>query len=62
MRRAGTFSWSGLANCYYWIDPGSGLAGVFLTSVLPFFDEQILMRVAGLEMAAYADVGEPAAA
>ena len=62
MRRAGTFSWSGLANCYYWIDPTSGLAGVFLTSVLPFFDEQVLMRVAGLEMAAYADVGEPAAA
>ncbi len=62
MRRAGTFSWSGLANCYYWIDPASGLAGVFLTSVLPFFDEQVLMRVAGLEMAAYADVGEPAAA
>ena len=27
MRRAGTFSWSGLANCYYWIDPGVGTGG-----------------------------------
>jgi CubicO group peptidase (beta-lactamase class C family) len=62
MRRAGSFSWSGLANCYYWIDPASQLAGVFLTSVLPFFDEQVLMRVAQLEMAAYAEAPEPAAA
>ena len=62
MRKAGSFSWSGLANCYYWIDPASGLAGVFLTSVLPFFDERILMRVAQLEMTAYAEAAEPAPA
>jgi methyl acetate hydrolase len=62
MRRAGTASWSGLANCYYWVDRSSRLAGVFLTSVLPFFDEQVLMRVAQLEMAAYAAAPEPATA
>ena len=35
---------------------------MFLTSVLPFFDEQVLMRVAQLEMAAYAEAAEPAPA
>ena len=38
-----------------------GSAGLFLTSVLPFFDEQILMRLAQLEMAAYAEAAEPVA-
>ena len=32
------------------------------TQVLPFFDERIIDRCAELEMAAYADVGEPAPA
>ena len=59
MRRAGTASWSGLANCYYWIDRATGIAGLFMTSVLPFFDEQILLQLAQLEMAAYAEAAEP---
>jgi methyl acetate hydrolase len=62
MRRAGTGDWAGLANCYYWLDRAGGRAGVFLTSVLPFFDEQILARVADFELAAYAGVGEAAPA
>ena len=62
MRRAGTASWSGLADCYYWIDRAMGIAGLFMTSVLPFFDEHVLMRVAGVEMAAYAEAAEPAPA
>ena len=62
MRRAGTGAWAGLANCYYWIDRAGGRAGAFLTQVLPFFDERILNRCVELEMAAYADVGEPAPA
>jgi CubicO group peptidase (beta-lactamase class C family) len=59
MRRAGSGAWAGLANCYYWLDRASGLAGVFLTQVLPFFDERIIARVQELELATYADVGEP---
>ena len=61
MRRAGTGDWAGLANCYYWIDRTSGVAGTFLTAVLPFFDEQVLQAALGFEATAYADVGEPAA-
>jgi CubicO group peptidase (beta-lactamase class C family) len=60
MRRAGTGDWAGLANCYYWIDRASGVAGAFLTQVLPFFDARILETSAGFEQTVYAEVGAPA--
>jgi methyl acetate hydrolase len=62
MRRAGTGDWAGLANCFYWVDRSTGIAGTFLTSVLPFFDPQVLEVALGFEMAVYAEVGAPAAA
>ena len=37
-RKPGSLMWAGLTNCYYWIDPTSGIAGVFLTQILPFAD------------------------
>lgn len=61
MRRAGTGDWAGLANCYYWIDRATGVAGVILTQVLPFFDARIVEMVLGFEQAVYATVGAPAA-
>jgi methyl acetate hydrolase len=61
MRRAGTGDWAGLANCYYWIDRATGVAGAFLTQVLPFFDARIVETVLGFEQAVYAAVGAPAA-
>jgi CubicO group peptidase (beta-lactamase class C family) len=62
MRRAGTGDWAGLFNCYYWIDRASGVAGAFLTQVLPFFDGRIVETALGYEIAVYAEVGAPAAA
>jgi CubicO group peptidase (beta-lactamase class C family) len=55
MRRAGSGDWSGLCNCYYWIDRASGVAGAFLTQVLPFYDPQVLEAVLGSEQAVYAE-------
>ena len=37
-RSAGSLSWAGIANSYYWIDRTSGTTGVFATQVLPFYD------------------------
>ena len=37
-RKAGSLMWAGLCNSYYWIDPVSGIAGVYLTQILPFAD------------------------
>jgi hypothetical protein len=62
MRRGGTGDWAGLFNCYYWIDRASGVAGAFLTQVLPFFDQQVVEASLGFEAAVYAVLGAPAAA
>jgi CubicO group peptidase (beta-lactamase class C family) len=62
MRRAGTGDWAGLFNCYYWIDRATGIAGAFLTQVLPFFDPPVVEAALGFEAAVYAEVGAPAAA
>ncbi|MDX6582383.1 MAG: methyl acetate hydrolase [Solirubrobacterales bacterium] len=62
MRRAGTGAWAGLANCYYWLDRAGGVAGVLLTQILPFFDDRVIAAAAQLELAAYADVADPAPA
>jgi CubicO group peptidase (beta-lactamase class C family) len=52
-RRAGSADWSGLMNCFYWLDRAGGVAAVFCTQVLPFFDGPILETVMGFERAVY---------
>lgn len=37
-RKAGSLMWAGLSNCYYWVDPTTQIAGVFITQILPFAD------------------------
>jgi CubicO group peptidase (beta-lactamase class C family) len=41
-RSAGSLTWGGLFNTYYWIDPTTLVAGVFMTQVLPFADVRTL--------------------
>jgi methyl acetate hydrolase len=41
-RRAGSLTWAGLFNTYYWIDPTMGLAGVIMMQILPFADGHAL--------------------
>jgi CubicO group peptidase (beta-lactamase class C family) len=53
LRRAGSGDWSGLTNCYYWIDRSSGVCGAVLTQVLPYFDEGIVGTALGFEAAVY---------
>jgi methyl acetate hydrolase len=37
-RAAGSLMWAGLTNAYYWIDPSTGIGGVYMTQILPFAD------------------------
>ncbi|MEE2060671.1 serine hydrolase domain-containing protein [Rhodococcus artemisiae] len=37
-RSAGSLSWAGLANLYYWIDRSADVAGIWATQILPFAD------------------------
>jgi methyl acetate hydrolase len=53
-RSAGSLTWGGLFNTYYWIDPQKRIAAVFLTQVLPFADERALNVYAQFERAIYA--------
>lgn len=53
-RSAGSGSWAGLGNLYYWIDPVKGIAGIIGTSVLPFLDEDSLELFEKVERFAYA--------
>ena len=41
-RSAGSLTWGGLLNTYYWIDPVKRVAAVFMTQVLPFVDVRAL--------------------
>jgi methyl acetate hydrolase len=41
-RKAGSLTWAGLFNTYYWIDPSMRVAGVIMMQVLPFADGQAL--------------------
>ena len=41
-RSAGSLTWGGLFNTYYWIDPARRIASVFMTQVLPFVDFRTL--------------------
>ena len=41
-RSAGSLSWGGLHNTYFWIDPARGIGGVILMQFLPFSDSKAL--------------------
>jgi methyl acetate hydrolase len=52
-RSAGSLSWAGLSNCYFWIDPASRVGGVYLTQILPFADVHALPLFLDFEAAVY---------
>ncbi|KAK5044633.1 hypothetical protein LTR84_010647 [Exophiala bonariae] len=52
-RSAGSGSWAGLGNLYYWVDPKKGIAGIIGTNVLPFLDGQSLRLFESVERLAY---------
>jgi methyl acetate hydrolase len=41
-RSAGSLSWGGIDNTYFWIDPARGVAGVVMMQFLPFADTKAL--------------------
>ena len=52
-RKAGSLTWAGLYNTYYWIDRASGIAGVIMMQVLPFADTRALNVYRGFERGIY---------
>ena len=52
-RSAGSLSWGGINNTYFWVDPARGIAGVILMQLLPFADEKALAVYDAFERAVY---------
>ena len=52
-RPAGSLMWAGICNSYYWIDPTTGIGGVYLTQILPFADIKSLPLFLEFETTAY---------
>lgn len=52
-RSAGSMSWAGLSNCYYWIDPTKNVSGAIYTQIMPFFDAKVVALFREFESAVY---------
>ena len=53
-RNAGSVSWAGLANAYYWLDPRAQICGIILTHQRPFADPAVLRLYGRFERGVYA--------
>jgi methyl acetate hydrolase len=53
-RAAGSISWAGLLNCYFWLDPVKKVTGGLFTQVLPFYDERVVTLYGDFERGLYA--------
>jgi CubicO group peptidase (beta-lactamase class C family) len=52
-RSAGTVSWGGLFNTYYWLDPSRRVTGFIMTQILPFADARALRLYGQFERGVY---------
>jgi len=52
-RSAGSLTWGGIFNTYYWLDPQKQIAGVYLAQILPFADAAALRAYGDFEKAVY---------
>lgn len=52
-RSAGSLSWGGIYNTYFWVDPASGIAGVIMMQFLPFADSKALAVYDAFEREVY---------
>jgi methyl acetate hydrolase len=52
-RAAGSLSWAGLGNLYFWIDPRNGITGFWAAQYLPFLDETAVEAFEAFEREIY---------
>jgi methyl acetate hydrolase len=56
-RKAGSLTWAGLLNTYYWIDPAMRIAAVIMMQILPFADRKALKAYRQFEHGVYRLLG-----
>ena len=52
-RSAGSLSWGGINNTYFWVDRPSRVSGVIMMQFLPFADRKALALYDAFERAVY---------
>ena len=52
-RSAGSLTWTGLFNSYYWVDPQRPVASAILTQILPFADPRAVHLCGEFERGVY---------
>jgi CubicO group peptidase (beta-lactamase class C family) len=52
-RSAGSGSWAGLLNTYFWVDPVKRVTGALFTQMLPFYDARVVELYGQFERALY---------
>jgi CubicO group peptidase (beta-lactamase class C family) len=53
MRSAGSYSWAGINNTHFWVDPDRQIGVILLMQVLPFYDEACIDVLRGFEELVY---------
>ncbi|KAK8227239.1 beta-lactamase/transpeptidase-like protein [Phyllosticta capitalensis] len=53
-RGAPSLTWSGMSNCFWWIDRANGVAGLFLSQFMPGGDGKTIELLSKFEEAVYA--------
>jgi CubicO group peptidase (beta-lactamase class C family) len=56
-RSAGSISWAGLLNCYFWLDPIRRVTAALFSQVLPFYDARVVELYGAFERGLYAGLG-----
>jgi methyl acetate hydrolase len=55
-RSAGSLTWAGLSNTFFWIDRSRGICAVLMMQVMPFFDSSAVAVLRDFERAVYSNI------
>ncbi|KAI4661845.1 uncharacterized protein J4E78_004635 [Alternaria triticimaculans] len=55
-RGVNSLTWSGMPNCYWWIDLSNGVAGVYLSQLVPTGDEKAIELLTEFEKFVYSSL------
>ena len=53
MRSPGSYNWAGIHNTFFWVDPEKQIGVIVLMQVLPFYDDQAIQLLRGVEELVY---------
>jgi CubicO group peptidase (beta-lactamase class C family) len=51
LRSPGSYTWAGIFNTHFWVDPKREIAGVIMMQVLPFYDDSVMKAYQDFEEA-----------